>query len=268
MATDFFKRIADIINGKPKDKSEEKAGSSTGNGIDKTTELSTEIISELKTNYLGKQISFDDETLVIWVQNSLFYKSLEKSGFKTDLSVSISNECGVSFRDIVLKELKPGVAPDNLPEVFPDVFLEISTDGSQIGKTARISSVSGHGSTIAKRYFLKAEDGIIYNIGIGKSPITADNSPRVNHIAIDDNPESPQFDKNKYVSRAHAHISYSRKYGFLLHVEHGGTRIAGKRTHIYRGNDKIELGNVRVPEPLKNGDIIVLTKEVQLLFTI
>ena len=75
-----------------------------------------------------------------------------------------------------------------------------------------------------------------------------------------------EYHKNKFVSRAHAFISYSEEYGFLLNVEHGGSRMAKKRTHIYRGIEKIELDNVLIPVPLHDGDYIVLSKNVHLLF--
>jgi hypothetical protein len=52
----------------------------------------------------------------------------------------------------------------------------------------------------------------------------------------------------------------------MLHVEHGGTKEAGKRTSVNRAGNEIKLENVLIPQPLKHGDIIVLSKNVELLF--
>ncbi|MDE5639690.1 MAG: hypothetical protein K2I47_07910, partial [Odoribacter sp.] len=105
-----------------------------------------------------------------------------------------------------------------------------------------------------------------YNIGAGKHPMVADGSHRENQIAIDDDPNSSEYDKNKYVSRSHANISFSEEFGFMLNVEPSGTRIAKKRTHVYRGSEKIELNNPLVLVPLKHGDYIILSKFVHLQF--
>jgi hypothetical protein len=54
-----------------------------------------------------------------------------------------------------------------------------------------------------------------------------------------------------------------------LYVDPKGTRLANKRTRILRGADQqIEMNNPVLPEPLKNGDIIELSKHVLLLFEV
>ena len=91
---------------------------------------------------------------------------------------------------------------------------------------------------------------------------------RKNHIVINDDPNDLAFVKNKYVSRSHAHIDYDEDYGFRLFVEQNGTAMAGKRTRIIRGDKVLELNNTLVPEPLIDGDIIELSKNVLLLFEV
>ena len=54
--------------------------------------------------------------------------------------------------------------------------------------------------------------------------------------------------------------------GFYLQVEYGGSRLSGNRTRIFRGEEKIEVENVEVKEPLHNGDLIELGKAVVLKF--
>jgi pSer/pThr/pTyr-binding forkhead associated (FHA) protein len=147
---------------------------------------------------------------------------------------------------------------------------EVKTERVTICK-ATINAIAGRGSIIGECVCIDSEEiktlpNQRYNIGIGKQPFMSDGTHRDNHIAIDDDQSSVEFDKNKYVSRAHAHISYSEEHGFMLQVEQGGTQLAQKRTHIYRGGEKIALNNTLIPEPLQDGDYIVLSKNVHLLY--
>ena len=82
-------------------------------------------------------------------------------------------------------------------------------------------------------------------------------------IVIDEN---NNLDKNKYVSRAHARIGYSENIGFYLQVEYGGSRLSGNRTRIFRDEEKIEVENVDMKEPLHDGDLIELGKAVLLQY--
>lgn len=274
MKRNIFERVADIINGTDQKRAKESVSAETTspqNSIDKMGELLTTIISALKSNYLGQQVSFNNKLLTIWVLDNLFYNAIIESDFKSELITSLNIELDITFGSI---EIKSENIPDGLQltKVQPNVFLQISNINSvQVVKSAKIYPVNGNGSTLDAVYVLDSQEiqkmpNARYNIGVGRHPIMSDNSHRENYIAIDDNPNSPEFNKNRYVSRAHAYISFSDEHGFLLHVEHGGTRAAQKRTHIHRGGDKIELNNVLIPEPLKSGDYIVLSKYVHLLF--
>lgn len=274
MKRNIFERVADIINGTDQKRAKESVSAETTspqNSIDKMGELLTTIISALKSNYLGQQVSFNNKLLTIWVLDNLFYNAIIESDFKSELITSLNIELDITFGSI---EIKSENIPDGLQltKVQPNVFLQISNINSvQVVKSAKIYPVNGNGSTLDAVYVLDSQEiqkmpNARYNIGVGRHPIMSDNSHRENYIAIDDNPNSPEFNKNRYVSRAHAYISFSDEHGFLLHVEHGGTRAAQKRTHIHRGDDKIELNNVLIPEPLKSGDYIVLSKYVHLLF--
>lgn len=275
MGRKFFERIANVINGTAKNETNEAVSAENtypnDNSINKQGKLLSAIIAALKSNYLGQQVSFNSKLLTIWVQDNLFYNSIINSDFKSELVTSLDVELGFTFGFIEISSdnISGGL---KLTEVFPNVFLQISDINSvQKVRIAKIYPVEGNGTTLEPVYILDSHEiqrmpDARYNIGAGKHPIMSDNSHRENYIAIDDNPDSIQFNKNKYVSRAHAYISFSEEYGFLLHVEHGGTRAAQKRTYILRGSDKIELNNVLIPEPLKSGDHIVLGKYVLLLF--
>lgn len=133
-----------------------------------------------------------------------------------------------------------------------------------------ISIFGGAGSLLQEQYLLSSDDMkkkmlTSYNIGSGQFP-RIPTGYRENHIAIDDNPNSPMAEKNKYVSRMHAHIGFSEKFGFYLQVEKDGTRLMGKRTRIFRGEEKIECDNPQAKIPLQTGDLIELGKAVVLRY--
>ncbi len=272
MGKSFFERIADLINGNKAEGVNDVADSanSSQNAINKNALLLERILSVLKSNYAGIRVSMKEKSLIVWVDDGLFYNSLTLSSFKEQLITTLIDELGFEFGAI---EIKQGT-PDNssCTDVMERCCLQIENH-QQVQKVCKavIYPVKGFGSMLDDCVCLDSQEistlpGSNYNIGVGRQPHMADGTHRVNHIAIDDNPNSAEYDKNKYVSRAHAHISYSEDYGFLLYVEMSGTRAAQKRTHIYRGSEKIELNNTLVPEQLHDGDYIVLSKYVHLLF--
>lgn len=271
MGKNIFVKIADLINGTHSDgNSNPKNDNKYGNSIDKKGDLLNEVISNLKSNYAGTTISLKEYALSLWIDDNLFYNSLMLDKFQDLLITTIIDELGVEFGSI---EINLGAISDNsMTKIMDCCYLNIQPIMSvQAISKAMISQVQGNGSLINECISIDSNEiqglpGQRYNIGSGKHPIMSDNSLRDNQIAIDDNSSSIEFDKNKYVSRAHAHISYDGEHGFLLYVEHGGTRAAQKRTHIHRGGDKIELNNILIPEPLQDGDYIVLSKSVHLLF--
>lgn len=241
------------------------------NAIEKKDNLINAVIASLNSNYRGEQYSMADKALYIFILDGIFYDSIKDSDFKSELSLAISDELGLVFNSI---EIKKGPLPSNedATELFSKVHIGVkSIQKVKAIRRAIISPVANNGSTIEPEYILDSEEiatlsNCRYNIGAGENPIMADNSHRKNDIAIDDDPNASEFEKNKYVSRAHANITFSEDYGFILHVEFGGTRVAQKRTHIQRGCEKIELDNTLIPVPLKDGDYIVLSKYVHLLF--
>lgn len=271
MGKNIFAKIADLINGTRSDgDSIPKNDNKYSNSIDKKGDLLNAVISTLKSNYAGTKISLKEYSLSLWIDDNLFYNSLMLDKFQDVLITTIIDELGIEFGSI---EIGSGAISDSSTTKIMDCcYLNIQPIMSvQAISKAMIFQVQGNGSLINECISLDSNEilglpGQRYNIGSGKHPIMSDNSHRENQIAIDDDSSHTEFDKNKFVSRAHAHISYDREHGFLLYVEHGGTRAAQKRTHIHRGGEKIELNNILIPEPLQDGDYIVLSKYVHLLF--
>ena len=106
------------------------------------------------------------------------------------------------------------------------------------------------------------------NIGIGKKIKLQSGVIRINHIAVDDNPQGEHFDHNKYVSRSHAYITFNENEGFVLTVELGGTPAGRHRTMVFRNNKEIRMDIPGMAVPLENGDQIILSREVTLYFGI
>lgn len=271
MGKNIFAKIADLINGTQSDgDSIPQSDNKYSNSIDKKGELLNAVISTLKSNYAGTKISLKEYSLSLWIDDGLFYNSLMLDKFQDALITTIIDELGIEFGSI---EINSGVISDSrITKIMDCCYLNIQPIMSlQAISKATVSQVRGNGSLIEECISIDSNEiqglpGQRYNIGSGKHPIMSDNSHRENQIAIDDDSSSLEFDKNKFVSRAHAHISYDSEHGFLLYVEHGGSRAAQKRTHIHRGGEKIELNNILIPEPLQDGDYIVLSKYVHLLF--
>lgn len=271
MGKNIFTKIADLINGTHSDGDcIPKNDTKSTNSIDKKGDLLNAVISNLKSNYAGAKISLKEYSLSLWIDDNLFYNSLMLDKFQDVLITTIIDELGIEFGSI---EIGSGAISDcSTTKIMDCCYLCVQPIMSvQAISKAIISQVPGNGSLIEECVNIDSQKiqelpGNRYNIGSGKHPIMSDNSHRENQIAIDDDSSHAEFDKNKFVSRAHAHISYDSEHGFLLYVEQGGTRAAQKRTHIHRGGDKIELNNILIPEPLQDGDYIVLSKYVHLLF--
>ncbi len=255
-----------------KTKAEEKPKApKADNIITKKADLLAAIREHLKANFRGERVDFGKKELTIWVQDNLFFNALADSDFKDDLAVVLYNELGYEFGKV---EIKGDTFPSglNFTEVYPTVFLQVKAIG-EVTKICKavIFALEDCGSTIEECYeldseMIKALSERRYNIGVGGRAKLHNGQFRTNHIAIDDDTNGAQYENNKYVSRSHAHISYSDKFGFMLYVEMAGTRMAGKRTRIFRGDKIIEMNNVHIPEMLEDNDVIELSKTVRLLF--
>jgi hypothetical protein len=187
---------------------------------------------------------------------------------------TLVNECDVRFEAVAFSIGKPAEELRCTPiGLSGKVFLQIKDRLSAERVKAQRASITifnNSGSLIKNEYILSSDEMRqkkiqAYNIGAGEYP-KIPSGYRQNHIVIDDDPNSPMIEKNKYVSRMHAHIGFSDKFGFYLQVERDGTRLMGKRTRIFRGEQIIEMENLTVKEPLQDGDLIELGKAVVLQY--
>jgi len=212
----------------------------------------------------------EDNELHIYIHNSLYYQSCKCYNFEEWLCDSMQMEKRYAFHSYVLHE---GICSDMISAtaINQEVSIVVRRQRPQMLLVqATVKSIPGNGSLLDGKVELTAEtdreaDMNRYNIGVGKTPKLDNGSIRFNHIAIDDDPESPSFELNKYVSRSHAYIQYGSA-GFTLYAERGGTSLHGKHTAVFRNGQQIILNLPEQGVPLKHGDQIVLSKSVILLF--
>lgn len=230
-------------------------------------------------NTLKSVVEYKDTTigkkLVVWLAcDQITFGNYDTEQYRQQTLSALVNESGYGFDEVVFNIGVPAeelhatrIGQSNLEYLqilAHEAFNEVKTC------KAIISIFGGAGSLLQEQYLLSSDDMkkkmlSSYNIGSGQFP-QIPTGYRENHIAIDDNPNSPMAEKNKYVSRMHAHIGFSEKFGFYLQVEKDGTRLMGKRTRIFRGEEKIECDNPQAKIPLQTGDLIELGKAVVLRY--
>lgn len=243
--------------------------------IDSKEELLRNVISTLKKIVELKNYT-SNKRLIIWLDcDRILFDGYCSESYRQQILSALYNDCGYEFVDVSLcigkpnAELRATVIGTNTLEYLQ--ILDIEDTKKNKCCEAIITIFGDAGSLIKEQYLISSDDMkekhiVAYNIGSGQYP-KVPAGYRENHIAIDDNPSSPQIEKNKFVSRMHAHIGLSDNFGFYLQVERDGTRLMGKRTRIFRGEEVIECDNPIVKIPLKTGDLIELGKAVVLKYT-
>lgn len=235
-----------------------------GNSIDSQEKVQVAVLRYLKGKFGGQRFQFEDRLLILWTQGVEVTLLLDNDSFRNELARRLYDEQRIKFREIRVTPLQGNLGSD-AQELLPGVYVTIgsyTTPGAIV--KARLETIPGYGSTLEPFYQL--EPGKSYNIGVGSMALLDNGALRRNDIAVDDNVRSQEYDRNKYVSRNHAHIEYVNEH-FVLYVDKGGLRSAGKRTAVARGENTFPLEDTLIPFPLEDGDMIVLSRAVRILFT-
>ena len=235
-----------------------------GNSIDSQEKVQVAVLRYLKGKFGGQRFQFEDRLLILWTQGGEVTVLLDNDSFRNELARRLYDEQRIKFREIRVTPLQGNLGSD-AQELLPGVYVTIgsyTTPGAIV--KARLETIPGYGSTLEPFYQL--EPGKSYNIGVGSMALLDNGALRRNDIAVDDNVRSQEYDRNKYVSRNHAHIEYVNEH-FVLYVDKGGLRSAGKRTAVARGENTFPLEDTLIPFPLEDGDMIVLSRAVRILFT-
>jgi hypothetical protein len=160
--------------------------------------------------------------------------------------------------------------PDELPAVASrikdlDAGLFIRTKDNTIQKsaTAYIKILSGEAER--KIYQVSSGDGKV-NIGREKSVQAADGFFRLNHIAF---PGDSNNESNKFISRQHAHIEWSKEHSsFMFFADEGGVPPGNKvkvRSAISETLNK--LISTEIGHKLEEGDQVILGESAVILFS-
>lgn len=275
---DWFNKISAKLGEKLQDNSNAKGSADASvkevTKIENKKVLQQSIVCTLKRVVENKD-SLVGKQLVIWLDcDQITFDNYNTDSFRLQILSALSNECGFNFDNVSFsigkpsKKLRATIIGANELEYLQVLNTKSTTDTNRC--KAKITIFGNAGSLIEKQYILspynmKKKNITYYNIGAGQFSQTQ-SGYRENHIAIDDNPLSPEVEKNKYVSRSHAHIGFSDKLGFYFQVEKDGTRLMGKRTRIFREDEKIECDDPLVKIPLQSGDLIELGKAVVLKY--
>ncbi len=260
----------------PKKEPKEENKSTDNLGKDNIKRINTvvkEIQKTLKKNYKGgKSNPFANKELHVYFTDNATFNSMHDNNFISSLEETISTELGYQFVTIKMHDT-PLDKEQSYTLIVDKIYIQIKERHAvqPTKRSAFIKVIPGFGSTVDSEYELTCQDPNgkdRWNIGVGRYPNMADGSFRENYIIIDDNDHSEQFEKNKYVSRAHAYITHHSQMGYMLQVEIDGTRQREKRTRIYRAGKVIDVENIRMPETILDGDVIELSKQVRLLFTL
>jgi len=213
------------------------------------------------------RIQPQEHELHVYIDDNLLYHACKNQLFEEQLEERMYMDKNYSFNRYILHE---GNSDDDgtITQVNPFVCIRIQPKQAIIPTDhATIQILEGNGSIIGDIIELDAAycQNTPYKIGVSLKPRLDNGCIRFNQIAIDDDVNSPFYNQNKYVSRAHAHIKYDSD-GFVLCVEIGGTPLRGKRTAIFRDSKEIRLDQPGMCVPLKDGDQIILSRNVILIF--
>lgn len=236
--------------------------------------LKEAVLAVLDSLYLTDATTSQGKKLLLWLDaDSMTFGAY--SDFGKELLNYLAVERDYRFAEIAMKQGRPEKGDSCKPVSVKDlpfaVWLQELNKGQNpsVATKAMISIVGDRGKLLQEQYELSSEalskqKRKYYNIGRGACPVLDNGMYRQNDIVID---EANCFELNRCVSRAHARIGFSELVGFYLQVEMGGSRLSGSRTRIFRGEEKIEVENTQVKEPLQDDDLIELGKAVVLKYT-
>ncbi|MEP7109295.1 MAG: FHA domain-containing protein [Ferruginibacter sp.] len=146
-----------------------------------------------------------------------------------------------------------------------DVAILISTSRNPVlhkEATAYINVLNGDAER--ERYMISSSGGKI-NIGRGASVQTADGFFRKNFVVFTD---SDSNEKNRAVSRQHAHIEWDPVAGsFFLFADEGGIPPKNKIKVRAPGGVPVKLMTTKTGHLLQEGDQVILGESVVLEFT-
>ena len=152
------------------------------------------------------------------------------------------------------------VKMENLPVCL---FVKTNTHVVKLSATAYLKALSGN--TVQPYYVLTSEGGK-YNIGRDEKAQSDEGYFRTNHIAFSSDDGD---DRNKYISRQHAHIEWDANLAkFVAYADEGGIPPRNKIKLRSASTEKmIKLHTTQIGQELEEGDQIILGDSIVLEFS-
>jgi len=143
------------------------------------------------------------------------------------------------------------------------IFIRTKENTLQRSATAYLRVLNGEAEK--KEYTINSADGKM-NIGRGKKVQVEDGFFRLNQIAFDAESDS---ESNKFVSRQHAHIEWSKENGcFMLFADDGGVPPRNKvKVRSALSENLVKLHSVSIGHKLAEGDQVILGESAVLEFS-
>jgi pSer/pThr/pTyr-binding forkhead associated (FHA) protein len=221
-----------------------------------------------------------EAVFVLWVDDAVYQVIMRQDDFLKNLRLAFDehNLAQVGRAQWIVETQKPpsAIAAE---VIIPNVWLQIKPAAkpprpeppmeATVPSKAAISINDGKGSLAKTRYILDSTRQKEFSIGRGAE---TQNLPGVNIVIreVAEEPDAALKKMNQYVSRRHAAIFFVEGEGFYLKVLPGGYTGeggTGGRTIVYRGGQRFaDIGNSTQMVRLKDGDVIELSKSVQLKF--
>lgn len=232
------------------------------------------IIDAVLANITGMVQQFgirtSEYTLLLYINEMMLFQSCKDVAFKAELVERLLMDCNYTFAGVEVMEGMPP-ATFSSRQLTSHAYMCLTSNQMVVARKACLTAMEGSlvdDKVILDSSIIATLPGQRMNIGIGRRIKLQSGVVRINHIAVDDNPQGEHFDQNKYVSRSHAYITFNENEGFVLTVELGGTPAGKHRTMVFRNNKEIRMDIPGMAVPLENGDQIILSREVTLFFGI
>lgn len=150
-----------------------------------------------------------------------------------------------------------------MPQLPVALFVKTKTHFVKLQATAYITALSG--KTSHPGYVINSEGGK-YNIGRDEKAQSDEGYFRTNHIAF---PSDSDDERNKYISRQHAHIEWNQNLAkFVIYADEGGIPPRNKVKLRSALTEKIvKLHATQIGQELEEGDQIILGESVVLEFS-
>jgi hypothetical protein len=157
------------------------------------------------------------------------------------------------------------VPPEAIKIKDVDAALFVRTKDNSIQKTATAYIRVLSGEAEKEVYQINSGDGKI-NIGREARAQVADGFFRLNHIAFPGDSKNPV---NKFISRQHAHIEWSKENSYFMFFADDGGVPPGNKTKIRSAATEVlnKLISTQIGHKLEEGDQVILGESAVIVFS-